>query len=153
MPMENRINKPKVFLSHAWANKPFIERIAADLRRCGIEYWLDSEEIRDGRSWLRMIFEDGIPTCDAVIVYFTEQSLASKVVQKELDAAVVHQLSDQGVTLLPYVSKANLRGSLRSDIQTLQCREWNDQNYESVLPTVVAEIWRSYLESTIENAV
>ncbi len=151
--MENRINKPKVFLSHAWENKPFIEKIAADLRRCGIDYWLDSEEIRDGRSWPKMIFEDGLPTCDAVIVYFTEQSIASRVVQKELDAVVVQQLSDQRVNLLPYVSKASIRGLLRSDIQTLHCREWNAQNYDSLLPTVVAEIWRGYLERTIETAV
>jgi len=151
--MENRINKPKVFLSHAWENKPFIERIAADLRRCGIDYWLDSEEIRDGRSWPKVIFEDGLPTCDAVIVYFTEQSIASKVVQKELDAVVVQQLSDRGVNLLPYVSKDEIRGLLRSDIQTLHCREWNEQNYESLLPTVIAEIWRGYVERTIETAV
>jgi hypothetical protein len=151
--VENRINKPKVFLSHAWENKPFIERLAVDLRRCSIEPWLDTEEIRDGRSWLKMIFEDGIPTCDAVIVYFTEDSLRSKMVERELDATVVHQLSEQGVTLLPYISRADLRDQLRSDIQTLQCREWNDGNYEGILPTVVAEIWRSYLERTIDAAV
>jgi hypothetical protein len=151
--MENRVNKPKVFLSHAWENKPFVERIAADLRRCGIDYWLDTEEIRDGRSWLNMIFEDGIPACDAVIVYLTEQSIHSKMVQRELDAAVVQQLSEGGVNLLPYVSESVIRGRLRADIQTLQCREWNDGNYESILPTVVAEIWRSYLERTVETAV
>ncbi len=100
-----------------------------------------------------MIFEDGIPTCDAVIVYFTEDSLRSKMVEKELDAAVVQQLSDGGVTLLPYVSQADLRGQLRSDIQPLQCREWNEKNYHTVLPTVIAEIWRSYLERTVETAV
>lgn len=151
--MENRVNKPKVFLSHAWENKAFIEKIAADLRRCSIDYWLDTEEIRDGRSWLKMIFEDGIPTCDAVIVYLTETSILSKMVQRELDAAVVQQLSDGGVNLLPYVSEASLRGQLRSDLQTLQCREWNEGNYEFILPTVVAEIWRSYLERTVETAV
>lgn len=151
--MADRFNKPKVFLSHSWENKPFIKRIADDLRRCSIDYWLDTEEIRDGRSWLKMIFEDGIPKCDAVIVYLTEQSIRSPMVQKELDAAVLHQLSAAGVNLLPYVSEADLRKQLRSDIQTLQCREWNEDNYESVFPTVVAEIWRSYLERTVEAAL
>jgi len=111
--MTTRINKPKVFLSHSWENKQFIEKIAADLRRCGIDYWLDKEEIRDGRPWLKMIFEDGIPTCDAVIVYLTEQSIRSQMVQKELDAAVVQQLSEGGVTLLPYVSEAESQYSDR----------------------------------------
>jgi len=41
---------------------------------------------------------------------------------------------------------------LRPDIQALQTPEWNDSNYNSLLPRVVAEIWRSYLERTIAVA-
>lgn len=150
--MTDRINKPKVFLSHSSLDKAFIEKLANDLRKCQVEYWLDTEEIRDGRSWLKMIFEDGIPTCDAVIVYLTEHSLLSKMVEKELDATVVEQLTKGGITLLPYVSQQALRDRLRVDIRTLHCREWNDANYREMLPSVVAEIWRSYLERTVEIA-
>lgn len=147
-----RINKPKVFLSHSSLDKSFIERLAHDLRKCHVEYWLDTEEIRDGRSWLKVIFEDGIPTCDAVIVYLTGNSVKSRMVEKELDVAVVEQLTSGGITLLPYVSHASLRDGLRADIRTLHCREWNEANYTDLLPTVVAEIWRSYLERTVETA-
>jgi hypothetical protein len=151
--MQERINKPRVFLSHSNIDKPFIERAAADLRRCHIDYWLDTEEIRDGRSWLKVIFEDGIPTCDAVIVYLTENSIKSKMVAKELDATLVEELTGSGIVVLPYVSEAILRGRLRADIRTLQCREWNDANYSEMLPSVVAEIWRSYLERTVNAAI
>lgn len=151
--MADRINKPKVFLSHSSPDKPFIEKLADDLRQCKIDYWLDTEEIRDGRSWLKIIFEDGIPTCDAVIVYLTENSIHSKMVEKELDATVVEQLDERGITLLPYVSNADIRSQLRSDIRALQCREWNDSNYQLMLPTVISEIWRSYLERTIDVAL
>jgi hypothetical protein len=151
--MTERINKPKVFLSHSSPDKPFIKKLAADLHQCKIDYWLDTEEIRDGRSWLKVIFEDGIPTCDAVIVYLTQNSLHSKMVEKELDATVVEQLTQGGITVLPYVANADLRPQLRGDIRALQCREWNDSNYQVVLPTVIAEIWRSYLERTIDVAV
>lgn len=148
-----RINKPRSFLSHSSLDKPFIEKLATDLRKCQIEPWLDTEEIRDGRSWLKVIFEDGIPTCDAVIVYFTENSLRSKMVEKELDATVVEQLTNGGIALLPYVSKTDLRKKLRSDIRTLQCREWNEGNYADIFPSVVSEIWRSYVERIVNNAV
>jgi len=80
--MEERINKPRVFLSHSKADIEFIERVNQDLHRCQISPWLDSEEIRHGKPWLDAIFEDGIPTCDAVLVYFTESSLQSKMVKK-----------------------------------------------------------------------
>lgn len=70
--MESRLNKPRVFLSHSKSDKSFIELINNDLRKCQIDPWLDSEEIRHGKPWLDTIFEDGIPTCDSVLVYFTD---------------------------------------------------------------------------------
>jgi hypothetical protein len=151
--MQNRVNKPRVFLSHSSLDKSFIERLANDLRKCQIEPWLDTEEIRDGKPWLKVIFEDGIPTCDAVIIYLTENSIKSKMVAKELDATIVEQLGERGISVLPYVSKVELRGELRVDIRTLQCREWNNTNYSEILPSVVAEIWRSYMEVNINSAV
>lgn len=150
--MRDSINKPKVFLSHSSLDKEFINRLAADLRRCQIDHWLDTEEIRDGRPWLQVIFAHGIPMCDAVLLYLTENSLKSKMVAKEMDAALVEQLGERGIALLPYVSSGELRDRLRSDIKPLHCREWNDLNYSDVLPTVVAEIWRSYVERMIGTA-
>lgn len=151
--MHERINKPRVFLSHSSKDKDFIHRLAEDLRKCQVEYWLDTEEIRDGRSWLKVIFEDGIPTCDVVIVYLTESSIISKMVAKELDAALIVQLSEKEIVLLPYISKSDIREKLRSDIRSLHCREWNHDNYNAILPSVVAEIWRSFLERTINIAI
>lgn len=151
--MQDRISKPKVFLSHSSLDKEFINRLALDLRKCQIEPWLDTDEIRDGKPWLKVIFEDGIPACDAVLIYLTDNSLTSRVVAKEMDASFVEQLGENDISVLPYVSNAELRGRLRPDVRTLQCREWNNQNYYEVLPSVVAEIWRSYLERTINKAV
>ncbi|HHT9114313.1 MAG: toll/interleukin-1 receptor domain-containing protein [Planctomycetes bacterium] len=149
----DRINKPRAFLSHSKIDKHFIEELAADLRKCQIDYWLDTEEIRAGKSWLKMIFEDGIPTCDIVIVYLTENSIKSKMVEKEIDATLIEQLSEKGIAFLPYVSKAALRENLRADIRSLQCKEWNNDNYHEILPSVIAEIWHSYMERTINIAV
>jgi len=148
-----KLNKPRAFLSHSKKDKEFIEKLASDLRRCQIDCWLDTEEIRAGKSWLKVIFEDGIPTCDIVVVYLTENSITSKMVEKEIDATLIEQLSDKGIAFLPYVNKAEIRDSLRADIRTLQCLEWNISNYHEILPTVVAEIWHSYLERIINIAV
>jgi len=150
--MENRINRPRVFLSHSKKDGEFIKHLADDLRPCHIEPWLDTEEIRDGKPWLKMIFEDGIPTCDLVLVYLTENSLTSKMVEKEIDAALIEQMADNGIAFLPYVSTVELRGRLRSDLRALQIREWNARNYGEILPKVVAEIWRSFMERTVRTA-
>jgi len=131
----------------------FIERLERDFRKCQIDPWLDDIELRHGKPWLDAIFEDGIPNCDAVLVYFTENSLASKVVKKELDAGVLAQLDDGSVALLPYVDQASLRDDLRADIRTLQVPEWNNENFAEILARCVAEIWRSFHERRIEQAI
>ncbi len=78
--------------------------------------------------------------------------MESAVVKKEMDAGIIQTLSDNNVVFLPYVKEAKLRDMLRPDIQALQTPEWNDANYQSVLPRVVSEIWRSFLERTVASA-
>ncbi len=151
--MERKLNKPRVFLSHSKKDESFIKTLYNDLRKCQIDPWMDTEEIRDGKSWLKVIFEDGIPTCDVVIVYFTKYSANSKMVGKEIDAALIEQLSEKGITLLPYVEDEELRAKLRSDIRSLHCRVWNETNYLEILPSVVAEIWHSCLERIVQLAI
>lgn len=151
--MMEQVNKPRVFLSHSSLDVAFIERIESDLRRCQIDSWRDRTEIRDGRRWQQVIFKEGIPTCDVIIGYFTENSLTSDMFAKEVDAAQLQQLQDNAIVFLPYVNNPEIRSSLRLDIQSLQCRVWNDDNYYEVLPSVVAEVWRSYMERTVATAV
>ncbi len=142
-------SRPKVFLSHSKADIEFIQRLDNDLRHCQIDPWLDSEEIRHGQPWLDAIFEGGIPTCDAVLVYLTSASIPSPMVKKEIDAGIIKKLRDSHIAFLPYVADAKLRDSLRADIQALQTPEWNLENYTNMLPKVVAEIWHSFLDRVI----
>jgi hypothetical protein len=151
--MRERINKPRVFLSHARKDAAFIERIENDLDKYGIYTWRDKKEIRDGQPFMETIFEYGIPTCDAVLVYFTDNSVNSPMVKKEIDSALLRLLEDSNVAFLPYVNVEDIRKKLRADIRILQCRVWNEDNYDEILPSVVAEIWRSFSERNIENAV
>ena len=150
--METRKNKPRAFLSHSKTDIDFIRRIRDDLRKCQIEPWIDEDDIRHGKPWLDSIFEDGIPTCDSVIVYFSFDALQSRMVKKEIDASILSQLADKRIAFLPYVSNASIRKDLRPDIQSLQVQEWNSNNYFEILPRVVAEIWRSFMERSVHAA-
>jgi hypothetical protein len=151
--MKDRLNKPRVFISHSKKDVAFITALSEDLRKCQIAPWLDDYEIRHGHPWLDAIFEDGIPTCDAVLVYLTEHSVGSPVVKKEIDVGILQKLKDNQIAFLPYVSSPTLRDRLRPDLQVLQTPEWNSANYAALLPRVVAEIWRSFLERTLALAV
>lgn len=150
--MEERINKPRVFLSLSESDLPFVERVKADFERCQIQCWIYTRDLRHGRSWQQMIFGEGIPTCDSFLVYISQDALDSKVVEKEIDAGLIRQLHEEGVAFLPYLKDASLRPKLRSDIESLQCPEWNEDNYSDLLPAVVAEVWRSFSERAIGQA-
>jgi hypothetical protein len=127
----------------------FVDRVKSDFHRCQIDTWLDTDEIRHGHPWLDAIFEHGIQRCDAVLVYFTENSLDSKIVKKEVDSGILATLEEEGVAFLPYVAESNLRNRLRPDIRALQVPEWNDQNYDVFLPEVVSEVWRCFMERIV----
>ena len=74
------------------------------------------------------------------------------MVKREIDASIIRRLKDTHVGFLPYVEKAELRDQLRSDIQALQARVWNESNYAEVLPRFVAEVWHKYSDRAIVRA-
>ena len=105
-----------------------------------------------GEPWLDAIFEGGIPTCDCILVYLTENSLQSPMVKKEIDASLIQKLKDSKILFLPYVVDASIREQLRTDLQILQIPEWKEANYHELLPRVVAEIWRGFMERSLAAA-
>ena len=144
-------NKPRVFLSHSTKDKEFVQKLHGDLRRCQIDSWLDTEQIRHGEPWQDAIFKDGIPSCDCILVYLTRNSVTSDWVNKELDAGLQGRLNDNRIGFLPYVSDDATREQLREDIKSLQVTVLNAKNYDSLLPRIVAEVWRSFLERSMND--
>jgi TIR domain len=149
----NQSRKPRIFLSHSKKDVEFIHRLEKDLRTCLCDPWIDEIEIRHGRPWLDEVFSTGIPSCEILLCYITENSINSSVVKQELDARLLERLQTDRVTLLIYVDSEASRSKLRLDIQRLHAPILNTENYESVLPRVVAEIWRSYTEHYVASAI
>lgn len=145
--------KPRVFLSHSKKDIEFIRRLDVDLRSTQCDPWLDEIELRSGQPWLDQIFGSGIPSCEVVLCYITENSIESAVFGQEMDARLIERLHDAKVSLLLYVASPDLRSKLRLDIQRLQMPELSDANYQLAFPRVVAEIWRSYAESLVLSSI
>lgn len=147
------IRKPRVFLSHSKRDIEFIRRLESDLRACQCEPWIDEIEIRHGKPWLDEIFASGIPSCEILLCYVTENSLESTMVQQEIDVRLLERLQNDRVTLLLYVNSSESRSKLRLDLQRLQIPMLNSENYTAMLPSVVAAIWQSYTEHFAAGAV
>jgi hypothetical protein len=90
----------KIFLSHNWADKPFVHRLARDLDSQGISYWLDEAEIKIGESLITKI-RDGIDTVDYVAVVLSPNSIESPWVQREVDVAMNQEIEGHKVKVLP----------------------------------------------------
>ena len=73
------------FISHSSEDKEsFIEPIVADLEDCYINVWLDKRKILPGENLRKSIFRDGLDKADIALIFFTEKSLKSSWVDREI---------------------------------------------------------------------
>lgn len=91
---------PKVFLSHTSTDKPFVDRLASDLERVNVGVWYDKWEIRVGDSLFDKISE-GIEENDFLAIILSPRSVQSEWVRREVNAALMRELSERKVIVLP----------------------------------------------------
>ncbi|MCM3748105.1 toll/interleukin-1 receptor domain-containing protein [Paenibacillus pasadenensis] len=89
-----------IFLSHTSIDKPFVEKLARDLKRLGINVWFDKWEIRIGDS-ITWKIEEGIRENEFLGIVLSPEALNSEWVKSELGAAWVKQLQTRKVFILP----------------------------------------------------
>lgn len=81
-----------VFISHSSEDKEsIIEPLARDLEECYINVWLDKRKIVPGDNLRKSIFRDGLDKADIALIFFTENSLKSSWVDREIK----HVLRDE----------------------------------------------------------
>lgn len=74
-----------VFVSHSSEDKEsYIEPIVRDLEDCYINVWIDKRKIVPGDNLRKSIFRDGLDKADIALLFFTEQSLKSSWVDREI---------------------------------------------------------------------
>jgi len=74
-----------VFVSHSSEDKiSLIEPIVSDLENCYINVWFDKRNILPGDNLRKSIFRDGLDKADIALIFFTEKSLNSSWVDKEI---------------------------------------------------------------------
>lgn len=89
----------KIFLSHTNVDKPFVRRLAADLRKYGHTVWIDEAEINIGDSLIEKIRE-GLDSVDYVAVVLSKASINSVWVQREIDIASNREIRNE-IKILP----------------------------------------------------
>jgi hypothetical protein len=91
---------PNVFVSYSRHDAAFAQRLGTDLAAADVGVTLDLWEFRVGDS-LRQKIDAAVTHSDYIIVVLTPESVRSKWCQIELSAALIKELSNNSVVLLP----------------------------------------------------
>jgi len=95
---------PKVFLSHSSKDKAFARKLASMLEENGVEVWIDEAELQIGDSLLQKI-GSALDEADFVAAVLSHNSVNSTWVQKELALAMLKELAERRVTVLPILKE------------------------------------------------
>jgi hypothetical protein len=90
----------RVFLSHSSIDRPFVDRLAFDLERVNVGVWYDKWEIRVGDSLIEKISQ-GIESSDYLAIVLSPDSVKSEWVKREVNAALIRELEEKEVVILP----------------------------------------------------
>lgn len=90
----------KVFVSHSSVDKPFVDRLVADLAGRGVPVWYDRLDLKVGES-IPGAIGAGLSEAKYFAIILSAASVRSKWVQEELNSAVMKQVADGGTFILP----------------------------------------------------
>lgn len=91
-----------VFISYSHKDRPFVERLAIDLKAKGLNLWYDQWELKVGDSLVDKI-NYGIKSQDFLIIVLSKSSVKSEWVRRELNAALIKELQERRVVIFPIV--------------------------------------------------
>lgn len=112
-----------IFLSHNSKDKPFVRKLKESLHEKGVEkVWVDEAEILIGDSLINKI-QEGINQTEYFGIVLSKNSIQSPWVQKELEQAMLMEITYQNVKVLPLLLEqcelpGFLKGKLYADFTT-----------------------------------
>ncbi|MCA9733977.1 TIR domain-containing protein [candidate division KSB1 bacterium] len=80
-------NKPRVFISHAWEDKPLVLEIEQKLETAGVEVWVDHSKLRGGQN-LPMRISEALDWCNTLLLVWSGSAAQSHWVNLEWTNAV-----------------------------------------------------------------
>src|SRR5260370_280877 len=80
----------RVFISHSWEDKPIVRRLEGELRKIGVEVWVDHRGIRAGDNLPEEI-SNALQWCNTLILIWSQASVNSYWVKIEWTNALALQ--------------------------------------------------------------
>lgn len=96
----NKFKNKKVFLSHSSIDKSLVISVALDLKKYGIDTWLDAFDILPGESIVTKI-NQGLNDCEFVLLFLSQNSVKSNWVTKEWETILWDEVNSNKVKIIP----------------------------------------------------
>jgi len=149
---------PSIFLSHSRIDKPFVEKLAKDLKRYGVNVWYDNWEIKVGDSITRRI-EEGIHENEFFGIVLSPEALNSEWVKTELSAAWTRQINNRNIIILPILHRDCNIPTLLADRKYADFREEYQSGFEELAAVlgihkteiITEDNWRRYVKIKSSN--
>lgn len=118
----------KVFISYARSDEAFVRRMDADLKKHGINTWVDFDDIVAGKSWARQIGE-ALDSCDIMLLVFSPTAMESTNVEDEWNYYL-----DRGKMIIPVLYQPC---TIPYRLYKLQYVDFNDRDYADAVADLV----------------
>ncbi len=143
---------PSVFLSHTSVDKPFVEKLARDLRKIGVVAWFDKREIKVGDS-ITWKIDQGIRENEFLAIVLSPDALASEWVRTEFSAGWVKQMRSRRVVVLPILYRQCDIPLILADRKYADFRESYEKGFAdlaevfgvSAFATISQDNWRRFV--------
>ena len=145
---ERQMIMSSIFLSHNSKDKPFVRKLADDLRKNGHYVWVDEAEIKVGDSLIGKI-EEGIENTEYLGVVISSNSNKSEWVIREVRTALSQEIYNKKVKVLPILIENVEMPSFLLDKKYADFTL--DDNYENALQSILDRL--SELPSGIEKSL
>jgi hypothetical protein len=89
-----------IFISYSTADKSFVDHLVDSLSREGISIWIDEGEILPGDR-IRERINQGILDSRYLLLVLSQNSIRSNWVRVELDSAMIREIEDNAVVVIP----------------------------------------------------
>jgi hypothetical protein len=93
-----------IFISYSHGDQAFAKKIAIRLAKKNTHVWIDEWELNVGDSLIERI-QSAIQNASALLVILSRASVASEWCKKELNAALVRELEEKKVIVLPVLKE------------------------------------------------
>lgn len=125
----------RLFVCHASEDKAVAKELAAYLSSQGAEVWLDAWEIRVGDSIVSKVNE-GLEAASHLGILLSKNSVTKPWVRRELSSALMRQISNNEVTILPIRLDDSPLPAVLVDIRYADCRTNRQAGFQEVVDSL-----------------